>query len=83
VKTLPFVLLAAPMIGLSTLTQVFVVVAICAGVVIRAVRSFDVGLEWFNRHFDIEKRPLKSIGFVAGAMAAVVYWAAVMVSRVI
>ncbi len=33
------------------------------------------------RHFDIAKRPLRSIGLVAGALVAVVYWTAVIVSR--
>jgi len=41
------------------------------------------GTGWFNRHFDIEKKPLQSIGLVAGALVAVVYWAAVIVSRVV
>jgi hypothetical protein len=46
-------------------------------------RRFDIGFEWFNRHFDVEKKPLQSIGLVAGALVAVVYWAAVIVSRVV
>jgi hypothetical protein len=46
-------------------------------------RRFDIGCGWFNRKFDIEKKPLQSIGLVAGALVAVVYWAAVIVSKVI
>jgi hypothetical protein len=38
---------------------------------------------WSIRHFDIEKKPLQSIGLVAGALVAVVYWVAVIVSRVV
>jgi len=41
------------------------------------------GLDSFNRKFDIEKKPLQSIGLVAGALVALVYWAAVILSRVV
>jgi hypothetical protein len=54
-----------------------------AGFVLKATRRLDVGFQWFNRHFDIEKKPLQSIGLVAGALVAVAYWAAVIVSRVV
>jgi hypothetical protein len=54
-----------------------------SGLLLKAVRRFDIGFDWFNRHFDIEKKPLQSIGLVAGALVAVVYWAAVIVSRVV
>ena len=54
-----------------------------SGFLLKAARRFDLGFEWFNRHFDIEKKPLQSIGLVAGALVAVVYWAAVIVSRVV
>jgi hypothetical protein len=50
---------------------------------IRAARRFDIGFDWFNRKFDIEKKPLQSIGLVAGALVAAVYWVAVIVSRVV
>jgi hypothetical protein len=55
----------------------------CSGVLLKAARRFDMGFDWFNRHFDIEKKPLQSIGLVAGVLVAVVYWAAVIVSRVV
>lgn len=54
-----------------------------SGFLLKAARRFDIGFEWFNRHFDIEKRPLQSIGLVAGALVAVVYWAVVIVSRIL
>jgi hypothetical protein len=54
-----------------------------AGFLLKAARRFDIGFEWFNRHFDIEKKPLQSIGLVAGALVAVVYWTAVIVGRVV
>ena len=44
---------------------------------------FGLGFNWFNRKFDIEKRPLQSIGLVAGALVALVYWTVVIVSRVV
>jgi hypothetical protein len=52
-----------------------------SGFLLKAARRFDIGFDWFNRKFDIEKKPLQSIGLVAGALVAVVYWAAVIVSR--
>lgn len=54
-----------------------------SGFLLKFARRFDVGFQWFNRHFDIEKKPLQSIGLVAGALVAVVYWAAVIVSRIV
>ena len=35
-----------------------------------------------NRHLDIEKEPLHSIGLVGGALAALSYWGAVVVRSV-
>ena len=54
-----------------------------SGFLLKAARRFDIGFEWFNRHFEIEKKPLQSIGLVAGTLVAVVYWTAVIVSRVL
>jgi|SRR5579862_6674619 len=54
-----------------------------SGFLLKAARRFDIGFDWFNRHFDIEKKPLQSIGLVAGALVAVVYWTAVTVSRMV
>jgi hypothetical protein len=34
-----------------------------------------------NTHMDIERKPLRSIRIVAGAIVALVYWAAVAVMR--
>lgn len=52
-----------------------------SGFLLRVARHFDIGFDRFNRHFDIEKKPLQSIGLVAGAIVALVYWAAVIVVR--
>jgi hypothetical protein len=54
-----------------------------SGFILKAARRFDIGFDWFNRHFDIEKHPLQSIGLVASALVAVVYWTVVVVSRVV
>jgi hypothetical protein len=54
-----------------------------SGFLLKAARRFDIGFDWFNRKFDIEKKPLQSIGLVAGALVAFVYWSAVIVGRVI
>jgi len=54
-----------------------------SGFLLKAARRFDIGFDWFNRKFDIEKKPLQSIGLVAGALVAVVYWTAVIVSKMI
>jgi hypothetical protein len=45
-----------------------------SGFLLKAARRFDIGFQWFNRKFDIEKKPLSAIGLVAGAMFAFVYW---------
>jgi hypothetical protein len=54
-----------------------------SGFLLKGARRFDIGFQWFNRRFDIEKKPLQSIGLVAGALVAVVYWTAVIVSRIV
>ena len=52
-----------------------------SGFLLKFARRFDLGFGWFNRHFDIEHKPLSAIGFVAGCIVAVVYWAMVVVVR--
>jgi len=54
-----------------------------SGFLLKFARRFDIGFDWFNRKFDIEKKPLQSIGLVAGALLALVYWAVVIVSRIV
>jgi hypothetical protein len=46
-----------------------------SGFLLKAARRFDIGFDWFNRRFDIEKKPLSAIGLVAGALVAILYWA--------
>jgi hypothetical protein len=54
-----------------------------SGFLLKTVPRFDFGFDWFNRKFDIDKKPLQSIGLVAGMLVALAYWAAVIVSRVL
>ena len=64
-------------------TSIWVWLYASSGFVLRAARHLDMGFNWFDRHFDVEKQPLQCIGLVAGALVAVVYWAAVIVSRLL
>jgi hypothetical protein len=54
-----------------------------SGFLLKAARRFDIGFQWFNRRFDIEKHPLSAIGLVAGSLVACVYWAAVIFVRLV
>lgn len=63
-------------------TSIWLWLYVGSGFLLKAARRFDIGFDWFNPHFDIERKPLQSIGLVAGALVAVVYWAAVVVSRI-
>ena len=54
-----------------------------SGILLKAAQRFDVSFGWFISKADIEKKPLQSIGLVAGAMVAVVYWSAVIFVRII
>ena len=54
-----------------------------AGFLLKAARRLDIGFDWFSRRFDIEEKPLQSIGLVSGILVAVLYWTAVIVSRVV
>jgi len=48
---------------------------------VRMASSLNFGFDWFNRHFDIKKKPLQSIGLVAGVLVAVLYWTAALLVR--
>jgi hypothetical protein len=52
-----------------------------SGFILKAARRFDIGFDWFNRKFDIEKKPLQSMGLVAGPLVAVMWWTFVIVRR--
>lgn len=40
----------------------------------KVARRFDINFKWFNRKFDIERKPLSAIGIVCGAICAIGYW---------
>ena len=67
----------------SIFTAIWLWLYAASGFLLKASRRFDIGFQWFNRKFDIEKKPLQSIGLVAGALVAVIYWAAVIVNRIV
>ncbi len=63
------------------LTSIWLWLYAAAGLLLRAVRQLDISFEWFNRRFDIERKPLQSIGLVAGGLVAFGYWAGVIVNH--
>lgn len=69
--------------GSALLTSVWLWFYAGSGFLLKFARRFDLGFQWFNRRFDIEKKPLSSIGLVAGSLVALIYWVAVIVSRVV
>ena len=54
-----------------------------SGGMIIAARRLGIGFQWFNRTFEVEKKPIHSMGFVAGVLVAVVYWTAAIASRIV
>jgi hypothetical protein len=64
-------------------TSIWLWIYVGSGFMLKFARRFDVGFQWFNRRFDIEDRPLQSIGLAAGALVAVMYWAVVIVGRIL
>jgi len=63
------------------ITSIWLWLYVGSGYLLKFARRFDIGFQWFNRKLDIEKQPLQSIGLVAGALVAVIYWTAAIVSR--
>jgi hypothetical protein len=72
-----------PMLCSGYFTSIWLWLYVGSGFLLKAARRFDIGFDWFNRKFDIEKKPLQSIGLVSGAIVAVLYWTVAVVSRVI
>jgi len=67
----------------SLFTTVWVTLYGSAGVLLRLARRLGPYFSWFNDFFDVEEKPLQSIGLVAGALVALAYWTAVIVSRIV
>ena len=55
-------------------TSIWLWLYAASGFALKAARRFDLGFQWFNSHFDIDKKPLQAMGILAGAIVAVVYW---------
>ena len=72
---------AVPNFLSSLFTSIWLWLYAGSGFLLRIARKFDVGFQWFSRRFDIEKKPLQSIGLVAGALVAVIYWAGLIVAH--
>jgi hypothetical protein len=60
-------------------TSIWIWLYASSGFILKAARRFDIGFDWFNRKFDIEKKPLQSIGLVAGCLVALLYWTAALI----
>lgn len=50
-----------------------------SGLILKFFRKLDLGFSWFNKKFDIEHRPLQSVGLVAGTIVALSYWFVVLI----
>jgi hypothetical protein len=63
------------------LTSAWLWLHAASGLLLSGVHRFDVGFQWFNRRFDIEKKPLQSIGLVGGTLVASTYWLVAILSH--
>jgi hypothetical protein len=52
---------------------------VVAGGILRIMHRLDIGFRWFNSTFDIEKKPFQSIGLVASALVALLFWTAALI----
>jgi len=41
---------------------------------LKAARRADAGFRWVNDHLNIKSEPVHCIGFVVGALLAILYW---------
>ena len=58
----------------SVITSIPLWLYAASGFLLKFARRFDLGFDWFNRKFDIEKKPLSAIGLVASSLVAILYW---------
>lgn len=64
-------------------TSIWIWLYVGSGLVIKFARRFDIGFQWFNSKFDIENKPLQSIGLVAGVLVALLYWTAAAIRHIV
>jgi hypothetical protein len=55
-------------------TTVWVTLYGVSGLALKFARRMGRWLSWFNQRFDIEKKPVRSIGLVASLVVAITYW---------
>lgn len=55
-------------------TSIWLWLYAASGFLLKAAKRFDIGFRWFSGTFDIGKKPLQAIGFVAGALVALMLW---------
>jgi len=63
-------------------TSIWLWLYVTSGYLLKVARRVQIGFDWFTRIFDIEKQPLAAVGLVAGLLVAIVYWTAVIISRI-
>ena len=63
-------------------TTIWVTLYGVSGLALKLARRIGRGLGWFNRSFDIEKKPVQSMGLVASLLVAFMYWTVMIVARV-
>jgi hypothetical protein len=76
-------LLFLPYLCAAFFTSIWLWLYAGSGFILKAALRFDSAVGWMNSHMKIEENPLQSIGLVAGALVAVMYWAAVIVARTV
>ena len=54
-----------------------------SALLLKAARRLDIGLAFFNHLVDIDKKPLLSIGLVAGVLVAVAYWLSLIILKLL
>jgi len=74
---------ASPTLLASLFSSTWVWIYAGSGFLIKAAHRFDIGFAFFNRKFDIEKKPLSAIGLVAGAIVALAYWGFAIGARLV
>jgi hypothetical protein len=68
------IVVAAGSMSASLFTSIWLWLYLGSGLILKAAHRFNAGMGWFNRHLEIERKPLSCIGLVAGALVALLYW---------
>jgi hypothetical protein len=65
----------------SLASSIWLWLFVSSGLLLRAARSMKVGFSWFNKTFDIRKKPLACLGLVAGAVCAALWWGHLIIRK--